>query len=129
MEKEASYTNDQGRLQGSSRALPLPGDAREDWQVLAALARALGSPDDYPTDAAVRDAIAARFSGTLAGLRSLRFERPVPARNWLQTSNPSERWKWDFMFQDLPPVKGDVELSALPPPPVPQVVIPLKEVK
>ena len=20
--------------------------------------------------------------------------------------NPSERWKWDFMFQDLPPVKG-----------------------
>ena len=31
--------------------------------------------------------------------------RPVPARNWLQASNPSERWKWDFMFQDLPPVK------------------------
>jgi hypothetical protein len=34
------------------------------------------------------------------------FTRPVPARNWLQASNPSERWKWDFMFQDLPPVKG-----------------------
>jgi hypothetical protein len=34
------------------------------------------------------------------------FTRPIPARSWLQASNPSERWKWDFMFQDLPPVKG-----------------------
>ena len=33
------------------------------------------------------------------------FTRPMAARNWLQASNPSERWKWDFMFQDLPPVK------------------------
>jgi hypothetical protein len=24
----------------------------------------------------------------------------------MQASNPSERWKWDFMYQDLPPVKG-----------------------
>ena len=30
----------------------------------------------------------------------------MPARSWLQASNPSERWKWDFMYQDLPPVKG-----------------------
>jgi hypothetical protein len=51
----------------------------------------------------------------------------MTARHWLQASNPSERWKWDFMFQDLPPVKGEVELSSLPPAPV--VVIPLKEVK
>jgi hypothetical protein len=29
----------------------------------------------------------------------------VAARHWLQASNPSERWKWDLMFQDLPPVK------------------------
>jgi hypothetical protein len=34
------------------------------------------------------------------------FTRPIPARNWLQASNPSERWKWDFLYQDLPPVKG-----------------------
>jgi hypothetical protein len=38
-------------------------------------------------------------------LSTLAFARPVPARTWLQASNPSERWKWDFMFQDLPPVK------------------------
>ena len=34
------------------------------------------------------------------------FYKPVPASNWLQASNPSERWKWEFLFQDLPPVKG-----------------------
>ena len=34
------------------------------------------------------------------------FARPVSASNWLQASNPSERWKWDFLYQDLPPVKG-----------------------
>jgi hypothetical protein len=34
------------------------------------------------------------------------FPKPLAARTWLQSSNPSERWKWDHMFQDLPPVKG-----------------------
>ena len=40
------------------------------------------------------------------GADSMAFARPVSASNWLQASNPSERWKWDFMYQDLPPVKG-----------------------
>ena len=34
------------------------------------------------------------------------FTRPMSASNWLQASNPSERWKWDFLYQDVPPVKG-----------------------
>ena len=34
VEKEASYTNGQGRLQGTARAIPPPGDAMEDWQIL-----------------------------------------------------------------------------------------------
>ena len=56
----------------------------------------------------------------------MRFNTPVEARNWLQASNPSERWKWDFMYQDLPPVKGTVDLSSLPLPPG---AIPLKPVR
>ena len=59
------------------------------------------------------------------GIATLTFNVPVPADHWLQASNPSERWKWDFMFQDLPPVKGTVDLSALPPAPG---VIPLRPV-
>jgi len=119
VEKEASYTNDQGRLQGTARSMAVPGDAMEDWQILVNLAVALGVPFDYATAADVRSDIVARFPGlrALDGLTTLTFNRPLEARHWLQNSNPSERWKWDFMFQDLPPVKGTVDLSSLPLPP------------
>jgi len=59
----------------------------------------------------VREAIAQALSGTpgYVELASMAFNRPVAAQHWLSASNPSERWKWDFMFQDLPPVKfGDL---------------------
>jgi NADH-quinone oxidoreductase subunit G len=119
VEKEASYTNSQGRLQGTARAIAPPIDAREDWQIIVGLARALGAPLEYATAAAVRADIAARFASVagLQGLPALAFSRPLEARSWLQASNPSERWKWDFMYQDLPPVKGDLDPSALPLPP------------
>jgi anaerobic selenocysteine-containing dehydrogenase len=129
VEKEASYTNDQGRLQAATRVLPLAGDATEDWQILVNVARALGVALDYADSSRVRADIASRFAGVkvFEGIADLAFGTAMTARHWLQASNPSERWKWDFMFQDLPPVKGDVELSSLPPAPV--AVIPLKEVK
>jgi len=128
-EKETSYTNAQGRLQAASRVLPLVGDSMEDWQILVNLATGLGVSLPYATAAAVRADIAGKFAGTSAfdGLTALTFGQPLEGRHWLEASNPSERWKWDFMFQDLPPVKGTVELSSLPPAPV--AVIPLKEVK
>jgi NADH-quinone oxidoreductase subunit G len=128
VEKEASYTNDQGRLQGTARAMPTPGDALEDWQILVNLGVALGIRLTYPSVAAVRADIAARFAGVtpLDGLTGIAFGHAVPAKHWLQASNPSERWKWDFMYQDLPPVKGAVDPSALPLPPG---TIALKEVK
>ena len=67
----------------------------------------LGSPLSYTSSAAVRADLAAALAGIerYAALTNLAFYRPLPARTWLQASNPSERWKWDFMFQDLPPVK------------------------
>jgi NADH-quinone oxidoreductase subunit G len=128
VEKEASYTNEQGRLQGTSRAIPAPGDAMEDWQILVNLSAVLGVPFDYASPALVRDDIVTRFGGVkgFEQLTALVFSQPVPARHWLQASNPSERWKWDFMFQDLPPVKGSVDLSALPAAPG---VIALREIK
>ena len=128
MEKEASYTNGQGRLQSTARAIPPPGEALEDWQILVNLGSALGVAFDYASAAHVRADIAARFAATkeLDGLTTLTFGRPLEARHWLQASNPSERWKWDFMFQDLPPVKGSVDPTALPLPPG---AIALKEVK
>jgi NADH-quinone oxidoreductase subunit G len=107
VEKDAIYTNQTGLVQAASRAAAPPGDARDDWQILVNVGRALGLTLPYESSDDVRRAIAAAGPGTpYANADQLMFHRAVPARNWLQASNPSERWKWDFMYQDLPPVKG-----------------------
>jgi len=107
VEKDAIYTNAQGRVQAASRVMAAPGEAREDWDILVRVARLLGLSMAYESSNDVRRALAASLPETAyAEVDKLVFTRPIPARNWLQASNPSERWKWDFMFQDLPPVKG-----------------------
>jgi NADH-quinone oxidoreductase subunit G len=107
VEKDAIYTNDQGRIQAASQAIAPPGEAREDWQILAELARSLGVAMPYKSSSDVRLAISAALPGSkYADAPKMAFARPVSASNWLQASNPSERWKWDFLYQDLPPVKG-----------------------
>ena len=106
VEKDAIYTNDQGKVQGASRAIAPPGEAMDDWQILANLGRLLGLPLSYQTASDVRQAIASALPAAYADADKVPFTRPIPARNWLQASNPSERWKWDFLYQDLPPVKG-----------------------
>jgi NADH-quinone oxidoreductase subunit G len=111
VEKDAAYVNGDGRLQGAARAIVAPGDAQEDWQVFVNVGLALGVPMTYASSAEVRSELAAAMARNGAagdrysGLAGLAFARPVSAKTWLQASNPSERWKWDFMFQDLPPVK------------------------
>ena len=76
------------------------------WQILANVGRLLGLPLSYQTASDVRQAIASALPAAYADADKVPFTRPIPARNWLQASNPSERWKWDFLYQDLPPVKG-----------------------
>jgi predicted molibdopterin-dependent oxidoreductase YjgC len=109
LEKDSTYTNDQGLVQAAAPAFPPPGDALDDRHILIGVAAAIGQPVPYRTAEDVRDAMATALEGHPAyrDLRTLTFARPVSARNWLQASNPSERWKWDYLFQDLPPVKFD----------------------
>ena len=128
VEKDAIYTNDAGRVQAASRVAAPPADAREDWQILVGLGRLLGLTFAYESANDVRRAIAAAMPGTpYAEADRLVFARPVSARNWLQASNPSERWKWDFMYQDLPPVKGhNVQMEGVP---AQGAYIPLKPVE
>ncbi len=128
VEKDAIYTNDQGRVQAGSRAIAPPGEALEDWQILVNVGRSLGLTLPYRDANDVRQALAAAMPGTAyAHADGLVFTRPVPARNWLQASNPSERWKWDFLFQDLPPVKGhSVQMEGVP---LQGAYIPLESVK
>ena len=107
VEKDGAFVNGEGRLQAASRAIAPPGEAQEDWQIFVNVGLALGATITYASSAAVRADLAGAMGGNerYAGLATLAFARPIAARHWLQSSNPSERWKWDFMFQDLPPVK------------------------
>ena len=128
VEKDATYTNMTGHVQGAARAIPAPGEAGEDWQILMKLSVVFGNAVSYASAAALRESIARALSPTMpayAALSTMTFARPVSARHWLQASNPSERWKWDFMFQDLPPIKFGEDFGPLPR----AEVIPLKEVK
>ena len=108
VEKDGCFTNDQGRVQAASKAIVTPGEAVEDWQILTSVAAALGLPFSYASAAAVRVDLATALAGQAEyeGLGAKTFNRAVSAETWLQASNPSERWKWDVMYQDLPPVKG-----------------------
>jgi NADH-quinone oxidoreductase subunit G len=127
VEKDAIYTNETGHVQAASRVISPPGEARDDWQILVGVGRSLGLTLPYETSDDVRRAIAGAGPGTpYANADQLVFARAVSARNWLQASNPSERWKWDFMYQDLAPVKGyNYQMEA----PAQQGIIPLKQVE
>jgi NADH-quinone oxidoreductase subunit G len=127
VEKDATYTNMTGHVQAASRVIQPPGDAVEDWQILTKLGVVFGANVTFTSTQAIREAIGQALSATpgYASLASIAFSRPMSAKEWLQASNPSERWKWDFMFQDLPPVKFSEEFGPLPR----AEVIPLKEVK
>jgi len=125
--KGATYTNWQGRVQATGQAIVPPGEAQEDWRIFMRVAPAMGVTLDATTAATMREVVATGLR-TIPGyetLMNMTFKRPVPHRTWLQMSNPMERWKWDFMFQDLPPIKFGVEYG-----PMPRAdVIPLREVK
>jgi NADH-quinone oxidoreductase subunit G len=107
VEKDSTYTNDQGRVQAAARAFPPPADARDDREIFLQVAAALGRELPFKTNDDIRNALAAELEHNPAyrELRTMASARPVTAANWLQASNPSERWKWDYLFQDLAPVK------------------------
>jgi NADH-quinone oxidoreductase subunit G len=127
VEKDASYTNMHGRLQATSQAILPPGEAREDWRIVAEVGAALGVTLGYDSATAVRAAVAAVLPAepALSGIANLAFRRPAPVGHWLQASNPMERLKWDSMFLDTPPFK----FADLHEPGERAAVIPLEEVK
>jgi NADH-quinone oxidoreductase subunit G len=58
-EKPGTYVNTEGRVQFSEKAVFAPGDAREDWSILRALADALGVSVGFDSFAELRSAMIA----------------------------------------------------------------------
>jgi NADH-quinone oxidoreductase subunit G len=58
-EKDGTYVNTEGRVQYGEKAVFAPGDAREDWTILRALADALGVPVGFDSFAELRSAMIA----------------------------------------------------------------------
>ena len=58
-EKSGTYVNTEGRVQRSDKAVFAPGDAREDWTILRALADALGVTVGFDSFAHLRAAMVA----------------------------------------------------------------------
>ena len=57
-EKAGTYVNTEGRVQFAEQAVFAPGDAREDWTILRALADALGVNVGFDSFAELRAAMA-----------------------------------------------------------------------
>lgn len=53
-EKSGTYVNFEGRVQRTRVAVPVIGDAREDWKIIRALSEVLGKQLEYDTIAGVR---------------------------------------------------------------------------
>jgi NADH-quinone oxidoreductase subunit G len=119
-EKDASYTNEQGKVQGAAAVIAAPGDAQDDCAILSKVGMVFGLKLSTPDRARTEIAADLLHLQEYGALQKMMFSRPVAARTWLQMSNPSERWKWDFLFQDLPPLKGALDPSSLPAPPRPR---------
>jgi len=112
-------------VQGAAVVITAPGDAQDDCLILSRVGALLGV--ELPTPDRARTEIANTLVALQAygALQQMGFSRPVTAHTWLQSSNPSERWKWDFLFRDLPPVKGSVDPNSLP---YEAATIPLKRI-
>ncbi|MFC4455396.1 molybdopterin oxidoreductase family protein [Deinococcus sonorensis] len=76
-EEEGTTTNLEGRVQRRRRAMTPPGRAREDWQILCALAEAVGRGEHfrYPTFRALQDEFFAATRGGRADYSGLSAER------------------------------------------------------
>jgi formate dehydrogenase major subunit len=74
-EKDGTFTSTERRVQRVRRAVPPPGEARADWQILEDVARRLGAPMGFASAEAVF-AEMARLTPIYAGMSWARLEQP-----------------------------------------------------
>jgi formate dehydrogenase major subunit len=82
LEKDGTFTNGERRIQRVRQALPPPGQARADWQILTALMGVTGWPQSYQHPSQIMDEIA-QLAPVYAGVHYDRLDGdgllwPVP---------------------------------------------------
>ncbi|MFQ3666239.1 MAG: NADH-quinone oxidoreductase subunit NuoG [Sphingomonadaceae bacterium] len=108
-EKPATFVNMEGRVQRSLRAVFPPGDAREDWTILRALADVLGVRLPYDDLSALRARIAGEWPhlGRI-GLSPVAWE-PVP--DAAAPSGPTVKRQTNF-YQSNPILRASPTMAA-----------------
>ena len=74
LEQEGTFTNAERRVQRVRRALPPPGEARPDWEVVRDVGRALGAAWSHEGPAQVLSEVAKAAPALFGGLRLDRLE-------------------------------------------------------
>ena len=108
VEKEATYTNDRGLMQAAARVMAPPGDAHEDWRVIADVATAAGITTSYKDAAAVRAAIAEAMGGdaAFAGIAVADVPEAAGGAGLAQRVEPLRALEVGSHVPGPPPVKG-----------------------
>lgn len=92
-EKQGSFTNMEGRLQGFLPVVAPPGDALADWTLLAMLARKAGYPEHYSTIEKIRQEI----RRVIPMYRSIGSHR----QSWVNKPEGSHAKKFEFAPQTV----------------------------
>jgi formate dehydrogenase alpha subunit len=79
-EKSGSFTNLEGRIQSFSTAVPPPGEAKPDWEILDLLSTRLGAPERYGNIDKIREEIR-RLIPTYAEMNG-------HGQSWVKASSP-----------------------------------------
>ena len=115
-EKDASYTNDQGKVQGAAAVIAAPGDAQDDCLILGNFAMLLGLTLSTPDRARTEIATELIHLEAYGALQQMAISRRCRCAGWqMRPFRPD----WDLVFKSdlFPPVTGTLDQSSLPPAP------------
>ncbi len=73
-EKDGTFTNTERRIQLVRKALDPPGEARQDWEIIAEISSRMGYPMDYHSSAEIMEEIA-RLTPIYGGINHERLNR------------------------------------------------------
>ncbi|MCC5810482.1 MAG: formate dehydrogenase subunit alpha [Ectothiorhodospiraceae bacterium] len=96
MEKDGSYTNTDRRVQLGQPVLALPGEARQDWELICEIGSRMGYPMEYPDVAAVFD----EFAAATQSYATLSHAALGDRGRWYPCSDPATSDGDPIVFQD-----------------------------